>query len=567
MGMFVFGKKKDSTQKGDIPVTADVDGTNQNITDSDVPISWDTLSFGDGGGTQEGEIPYIQEKKILTRNDDKRPDENTSERADVGRRNPDIDAQVTPIDYSKYVFPKIDLLSVIALSDRKDDDVYKEKLEAVFQSYKVKAEIMNISQTDIAVTFAIKPNQGVRINSVTSYKEEYELALGGRIEYEIPLKGTSYLGIHVLKENKSKVGFRKIIESEEYKDTKARIPLIMGALTSGKPVIEDLDAIGHLLIGGETGSGKSVFLNSLILGILYMCSPADVQFIFVDTNVLNLSVYNQIPSLLLPVITDARRGIAALSWCASEINRRTKIMSNNSCKDIDDYNKKPKVIRLPHIVLVIDEFAPLIESDEGLEALLALTTVGKAAGVHMVLSTQKVSSRSALRRIKECIHARIAFSIFSEMESKVLLDVPGAEKLSGSGDMLYRKPGQNTLIRIQGANVKDEDVTKTVEYIKENNSYHTSEELGIIPQEKPEEHYDASMYDELIREAGMFVIDKQKASIGMLQRTFKLGFNRCARIMDELGELGVVGPEEDTRPRTILMNMNEFENLMDQLGL
>lgn len=599
MGMFDIFKKKNVSDATDLSKSSGEIIEDQDKTEDEVAISWDTLSFGTGGGTERSETPYVPQAKTVSQGSSRTYGVNTGssnstssngvpfvpQKKPEERRQPSVStnttvqsaspshyraktaatSQNTPVDYSKYVFPKADLLKISDSAESLEDSVYRERLEAVFQNYRVKARVMTISQTDMAVTFGISPNPGVRINSVTSYKEEYALALGGRIEYEIPLKGTSYLGLHVFKENKGGVNLRKMIVSDEYKTSRARIPLLMGALTSGVPIIEDLDEIGHLLIGGETGSGKSVFLNSLILGMLYKRSPEDIRFILIDTNILNLNVYNGIPSMLIPVVTDPRKAVAALAWCSAEITRRTNMLIESGCKDIDDYNIKPGATKIPHIVVVIDEFAPVIETEEGLDTLLSLTTVGKAAGVHMIISTQKISSRTALRRIKESIHARVAFSVFSETESKAFLDMSGAENLSGAGDMVYRKPGQNSLVRIQGVNIKDEEVSSCVNYIKEQNLSMTENVQAVVSSASANTYDDQSGYDELLREAGRYVINAGKASIGYLQRMFKIGFNRAARLMDQLAEIGAVGEEFGTKPRAILMDINEFEERMDQL--
>lgn len=591
MGMFDIFKKKNVSENNDLAKASEQPVEEQNTPEEDVSISWDTLSFGSGGGMERKDTPYIPQERtspISRRTNNgtttatsggvpfvpQSRSQTSSYQQSTNRTNAlnqqtsgSINASDITIDYSKYVFPTVNLLKTTSSVDSLADSAYKEKLEAVFQSYKVKAQIMTVSQTDMAVTFGISPNPGVRINTITSYKEEYELALGGRVEYEIPLKGTSYLGLHVLKECKGGISLRKMIDSDEYKMSKARIPLLMGALTSGTPIIEDLDAIGHLLVGGETGSGKSVFLNSLILGMLYKRSPEDIQFIFIDTNILNLNVYNGIPSMLIPVVTDANKAIAALNWCSAEINNRTRKMLEAGCKDIDDYNVKPTVTKLPHIVVVIDEFAPVIETEEGLEALLSLTTVGKAAGVHMILSTQKISSRTALRRIKESIHARVAFSVFSEAESKAFLDMAGAEDLTGAGDMIYRKPGQNSIIRIQGVNIKDEEATTCVNFIKSANPTLIAKNVVSTVIKTPSNVYDdESGYDEMLAEAGREVIISGRASIGMLQRRFKIGFNRAARMMDQLAELGVVGVENGAMPRAVLMDLEEFETVLMQIN-
>jgi len=269
--------------------------------------------------------------------------------------------------------------------------------------------------------------------------------------------------------------------------------------------------------------------------------------------------------MLIPVVTDPRKAVATLAWCSAEITRRTNMLIESGCKDIDDYNIKSGATKIPHIVVVIDEFAPVIETEEGLDTLLSLTTVGKAAGVHMIISTQKISSRTALRRIKESIHARVAFSVFSETESKAFLDMSGAENLSGAGDMVYRKPGQNSLVRIQGVNIKDEEVSSCVNYIKEQNLSMTENVQAVVSSASANTYDDQSGYDELLREAGRYVINAGKASIGYLQRMFKIGFNRAARLMDQLAEIGAVGEEFGTKPRAILMDINEFEERMDQL--
>ncbi len=334
-----------------------------------------------------------------------------------------------------------------------------------------RATIADLNSNGVSTTFGIQLGAGVRVNSVTKLKKEIELCLGGKVEFEIPLPGTTLLGIHLFSSENNSISFSQGVHSKEYTDSFAKVPVLLGASSTGGFIVDDLDRIGHLLIGGSSGSGKSVLLDTIILGVLYKKAPIDVQLILIDTNVLNLNVYNGIPLLLIPVITESNKAIAAIHWLLAEAKHRSKILAEAIKKDIDDYNEEPGNAAFPHITVVIDEISPIIDYDNSIiEDIQYLAQAGKALGIHLIISTQMVNSRG-IKKIKDSISARVVFNVFSESESKQFLGVSGAEKLQGIGDMLYKCPGDPAPKLIKGINTNREDVTAAVEKVKTLNSY------------------------------------------------------------------------------------------------
>jgi len=336
----------------------------------------------------------------------------------------------------------------------------------------------------------------------------------------------------------------------------------------------------HLLIAGATGSGKSVCINTLIMSILYKSSPSDVRLIMVDPKVVELSVYNGIPHLLIPVVTDPKKAAAALNWAVAEMTERYKKFADLNVKDIKSYNDKvaeqeylkdSNFQKMPQIVIIIDELADLmmVAQNEVEDAICRLAQLARAAGLHLVIATQRPSVNVITGLIKANIPSRIAFAVSSQVDSRTILDGAGAEKLLGKGDMLFFPSGFPKPVRVQGAFVSDKEVNAVVDFLKKNNSEASySEEIREkITNARPGEGFlqgGAGERDEYFAEAGRFIIEKDKASIGMLQRVYKIGFNRAARIMDQLAEAGVVGPEEGTKPRKVLMTLEQFEQYLEE---
>ena len=376
---------------------------------------------------------------------------------------------------------------------------------------------------------------------------------------------------------------RDLLQSEEFKNAKSKLSFAAGKDIAGKPVVTDIAKMPHLLIAGATGSGKSVCINTLIISILYKATPDEVKLIMIDPKVVELSVYNGIPHLFIPVVTDPKKAAGALNWAVSEMSSRYNTFAEYGVRNLGEYNRKiekmtipegeEKPEKMPQIVIIVDELADLmmVAPGEVEEAICRLAQLARAAGIHLVLATQRPSVNVITGLIKANMPSRIAFSVSSGVDSRTIIDMNGAEKLLGKGDMLFYPSGYQKPARVQGSFVTDKEVQGVVEYLKNHNGdvtydeeivnhVNTSSAAGMSGGLGAEgDDRDVHFVD-----AGRLIIDKDKASIGMLQRTFKIGFNRAARIMDQLFEAGVVGPEEGTKPRKVLMSPEEFERYVEE---
>ena len=372
------------------------------------------------------------------------------------------------------------------------------------------------------------------------------------------------------------VAFRELIESEEFKKHPSDIAFAAGKDIAGKVIVADIAKMPHLLIAGATGSGKSVCINTIIMSILYKADPEDVKLIMIDPKVVELSVYNGIPHLFIPVVTDPKKASGALHWAVSEMTDRYQKFAEYGVRDLKGYNKKVEGIKdiedenkpkkMPQIVIIVDELADLMMVAPGdvEEAICRLAQLARAAGIHLIIATQRPSVNVITGLIKANMPSRIAFSVSSGVDSRTILDMNGAEKLLGKGDMLFYPQGYQKPARLQGAFVSDDEVSAVVEFLADKNP-------GVQYNQQIEQQVNSPVTtgmsgderDIHFEEAGKFIIEKEKASIGMLQRMFKIGFNRAARIMDQLCDAGVVGPEEGTKPRKVLMSMEEFQNYLE----
>ena len=374
---------------------------------------------------------------------------------------------------------------------------------------------------------------------------------------------------------------RELLDTKEFKNHSSDIAFAVGKDIGGQAVVTDIAKMPHLLIAGATGSGKSVCINTLIMSILYKANPADVRMIMVDPKVVELSVYNGIPHLLIPVVTDPKKASAALNWAVMEMTERYKKFADLGVRDLKGYNERvaeikelndPKYQKLPQIIIIVDELADLmmVAPGEVEDAICRLAQMARAAGLHLIIATQRPSVNVITGLIKANVPSRIAFSVSSAIDSRTIIDGSGAEKLLGKGDMLFFPSGYPKPVRVQGAFVSDKEVSAVVDFLKEQNinvSYSedvTNQITSVQSSIESGASGSSSDRDEYFIEAGKFIIEKDKASIGMLQRVYKIGFNRAARIMDQLSEAGVVGPEEGTKPRKVLMSLEEFEQYIDE---
>lgn len=484
-----------------------------------------------------------------------------------------------------YIFPTPKLLSPPKPKGNKGlmtERSLKEtalKLQSTLESFGVHVTITNVSCGPSVTRYELQPEHGVKVKSITSLADDIKLNLAASdVRIEAPIPGKSAVGIEVPNKENSVVTFRELIESKEFTDHPSDIAFAVGRDIGGQVIITDIAKMPHLLIAGATGSGKSVCINTLIMSILYKSSPSDVRMIMIDPKVVELNAYNGIPHLLIPVVTDPKKASAALNWAVMEMTDRYKKFAETGSRDLKGYNEKVQAIedlndenyqKLPQIVIIIDELADLmmVAPGEVEDSICRLAQMARAAGIHLIIATQRPSVNVITGLIKANIPSRIAFAVSSAIDSRTIIDGSGAEKLLGKGDMLFFPSGYPKPVRIQGSYVSDKEVGSVVEYVIKNNSEASySEEIKeSIANVKAAEAAQAVLdeRDDYFIEAGRFIIEKDKASIGMLQRVYKIGFNRAARIMDQLAEAGVVGPEEGTKPRKILMSAEEYEQSID----
>ncbi|WP_026526509.1 FtsK/SpoIIIE family DNA translocase [Butyrivibrio sp. VCD2006] len=458
-------------------------------------------------------------------------------------------------------------------------------LQDTLQMFHVNATVTDISQGPSVTRYELQPEAGVKVRKIVDLADDIKMHLAATdIRIEAPIPGKSAVGIEVPNKENSTVALRDLIESEEFQKSKSKLSVAIGKDIAGKLVITDISKMPHLLIAGATGSGKSVCINTIIMSIIYKASPEDVRLIMIDPKIVELSVYNGIPHLLIPVVTDPKKAAAALNWAVSEMTTRYKKFANAKVRDLKGYNAlcehndDPDYQKMPEIVVIVDELADLMMQfkNEVEDSIVRLTQLARAAGIYLIIATQRPSVDVITGLIKANIPSRIAFAVSSGVDSRTILDSYGAEKLIGKGDMLFFPRGYNKPARVQGCFVSDDEVQSVTDFVKTQGvetgyGHNVSEEISSMEVATKSSQSasvgdssdGASDLDPLFAQAGAAIIEKEKASIGMLQRLYKIGFNRAARIMDQLSDAGVVGPEEGTKPRRILMTKEEFEQLID----
>lgn len=494
---------------------------------------------------------------------------------------------VKPPAVKKYIFPPINKL--VKGSGKGGDSTRElketaQRLQQTLQTFGVRVTITDISQGPAVTRFEMQPEQGVKVSKIVGLSDDIKLNLAATdIRIEAPIPGKAAVGIEVPNKENTMVALRDLLESKEFKEFPSKLAFAVGKDIAGKVVVADIAKMPHMLIAGATGSGKSVCINTLIMSILYKAHPDDVKLIMVDPKVVELSVYNGIPHLLVPVVTDPKKASAALQWGVAEMTDRYQKFADFNVRDLKGYNKKAEGMqesgdpeapqKLPQIVIIVDELADLmmVSPGEVEESICRLAQLARAAGIHLIIATQRPSVDVITGLIKANMPSRVAFSVSSGVDSRTILDMNGAEKLLGKGDMLFYPQGYSKPARVQGAFVSDKEVSDVVEFLK-------NQTLGNIYDSDIQDKIatyggsggasgasgDGTEKDQYFVEAAKFIIEKDKASIGMLQRVFKIGFNRAARIMDQLCEAGVVGEEEGTKPRKVLMSMEQFEQYIEE---
>ncbi len=487
----------------------------------------------------------------------------------------------------KYMFPPINKLVKGSGTNKDSTRELREtaqRLQQTLETFGVRVTVTDISQGPAVTRFELQPEQGVKVSKIVGLSDDIKLNLAATdIRIEAPIPGKAAVGIEVPNKENSTVALRDLLESREFKEFPSLLAFAVGKDISGKVVVADIAKMPHMLIAGATGSGKSVCINTLIMSILYKAHPDDVKLIMVDPKVVELSVYNGIPHLLIPVVTDPKKASAALQWGVAEMTDRYQKFADFNVRDLKGYNRKAEEMqkagaqdapaKMPQIVIIVDELADLmmVAPGEVEESICRLAQLARAAGIHLIIATQRPSVDVITGLIKANMPSRVAFSVSSGVDSRTILDMNGAEKLLGKGDMLFYPQGYSKPARVQGAFVSDKEVSDVVEFLKNQrlgNIYDSDIQdkissyggSGAATAAGPE----GSDRDQYFVDAAKFIIEKDKASIGMLQRVFKIGFNRAARIMDQLCEAGVVGEEEGTKPRKVLMSQEQFEQYIEE---
>lgn len=490
---------------------------------------------------------------------------------------------------TEYKFPPYHLLSKGARKSGGDNGKQLRetalRLQQTLHTFGVNVTVTDISQGPAVTRYELQPEVGVKVSKIVNLADDIKLNLAATdIRIEAPIPGKAAVGIEVPNSENSAVALRDLLESPEFKNFDSKLAFAVGKDIGGKTVVADIAKMPHLLIAGATGSGKSVCINTVIMSLLYKAKPDEVKLIMIDPKVVELSVYNGIPHLMIPVVTDPKKAAAALHWGVAEMEERYKKFADLNVRDLKGYNKKvsemtenngqPIPEKLPQVVIIVDELADLmmVAPGEVEESICRLAQLARAAGIHLIIATQRPSVDVITGLIKANMPSRIAFAVSSGVDSRTILDMNGAEKLLGKGDMLFYPQGMSKPARVQGAFVSDKEVSEVVDYIKgqciENHyAADIEEKISNISASGGGSGFtnDASERDSYFVDAGKFIIEKEKASIGMLQRVFKIGFNRAARIMDQLEEVGVVGPEEGTKPRRVLMTEEQFEQLLEEI--
>ena len=463
-----------------------------------------------------------------------------------------------------------------------------EKLEKTMQIFGVKAKVTDYCCGPTVTRYEVQPELGVKVSKIVNLADDIKFALAATdVRIEAPIPGKSAVGIEVPNAQNVTVPFRDLVESQEFKSKKSPITFALGRDIAGQVVVADLAKMPHLMIAGSTGSGKSVCINTIITSILYKAGPDEVKLIMIDPKVVELSVYNGIPHLLIPVVTDPKKAAGALNWAVQEMTDRYQKFADANVREINGYNEKIETMEVPEgqerpkkmerIVVIVDELADLmmVASKDVETAICRLAQLARAAGIHLIIATQRPSADVITGIIRANMPSRIAFAVSTATDSRIILDQAGADRLLGKGDMLFNPQGAPTPHRIQGAFISDNEIAAIIDDVKEKNGESASNEAiqnAVNAAQVSSQAVaisdggsDDDGRDALFADAAKIIVDKEKASIGMLQRYLKVGFNRAARIMDQLEEAGIVGPEEGTKPRIVLVTTEELSSIIDEL--
>lgn len=488
----------------------------------------------------------------------------------------------------KYEKPKLNLLNKNEKKGAGDSDQKLKEtallLQQTLKTFGVAVTVTDISQGPSVTRYELQLGEGIKVNKIVNLADDIKLNLAAQdIRIEAPIPGKAAVGIEIPNKETSEVLIRDLLETTEFRNASSDITFAVGKDISGKTIVADIAKMPHMLIAGATGSGKSVCINTLIMSILYKASPEDVKLIMIDPKVVELSVYNGIPHLMIPVVTDPKKANAALQWAVAEMTKRYQAFADFNLRDLKGYNQKwaelnakgeaGEMKKMPQIIVIVDELADLmmVASKEVEESICRLAQLARAAGIHLIIATQRPSVDVITGLIKANMPSRVAFKVTSGVDSRTILDMIGAEKLLGKGDMLFYPQGYTKPLRVQGAFVSDKEVGNVVEFLKKNAGTEVydpsveSEIAGLSGEgnaENTAKNSSDNSFDAYFDDACRFVVEKEKASSGMLQRVFKVGYTRAARIVDQMEAVGVVGPEEGTKPRRVLMDSSQLENFL-----
>ena len=466
-----------------------------------------------------------------------------------------------------YKFPPLELLksNVVENDNSYVDEIKRnaQSIERTMKSFKIDAKVVQVNRGPSVTCYELQPAGGVKVSSIVNLADNLALSLASSgIRIEAPIPGKSVVGIEVPNKSKDDVYLKEIIGTEEFSNNPSMMPIALGKDISGNPIISAMDKMPHLLIAGATGSGKSVCINTLITSILYKASPEDVKLILIDPKMVELNVYNGIPHLVIPVVTDPKKASAALNWAVKEMDRRYTIFSENSVRDITSYKNKfansEEHEKIPYIVIIIDELSDLmmVAAQEVEDHICRLAQMARACGIHLVVATQRPSVDVITGTIKANIPSRISFAVSSQIDSRTILDMAGAEKLLGKGDMLFYPSNFMKPLRVQGAFISEKEVENLVGYIKSNSDVQYDKSVITDIEKQQKEIKRLEEQDEFLSDAIDIVIEEGQASVSLIQRKLRVGYARAGRIIDEMEALGVVGPFEGSKPRKLLVSYN-----------
>lgn len=480
----------------------------------------------------------------------------------------------------EYVYPHTELLDENKQST-KNELYYRstairgaKKLEETLKSFGVDAKVVNVSMGPAVTRYELQPSPGVKVSKIVNLSDDISLNLAASgVRIEAPIPGKAAIGIEVPNKEIVPVFLREVLDSKEFKENDSKLAFALGKDISGKNMVADIAKMPHLLVAGATGSGKSVCINSIIISLLYKASPKDVKLLMVDPKVVELGIYNGIPHLLIPVVTDPKKAAGALNWAVQEMVNRYKLFADRGVRDLRGYNallaEKGEEELLPQIVIIIDELADLmmVAPNDVEDAICRLAQMARAAGMHLVIATQRPSVDVITGVIKANIPSRIAFSVSSQVDSRTIIDMAGAEKLLGKGDMLFYPVGEPKPIRVKGTFVSDKEVERVVEFIKsQGNAEYNESIIEEINSEKEPMESDPGDNDELLPQAIELVVEAGQASVSLIQRKFKVGYARAARIIDQMEERGIVGGYEGSKPRQVLITRQQLQEMNMKSG-